>query len=105
MHKEEQELSIKIWAPTSSFMLSQQGSKHPDWSILLLPVRGFLHRGHLQQKPSSRILLFQLCWSKMLTTKMLLLTRVPKGCFPGPHVHTAHDKSSTLLRLISTDDQ
>lgn len=29
----EQEVSIKIWAPTSSIMLSQQGSQHPDWSI------------------------------------------------------------------------
>ncbi|GFU08276.1 hypothetical protein NPIL_429321 [Nephila pilipes] len=65
MHKGEQELSIKIWAPTSSIMLSQQGSQHPDWSILRLPVRGFLHRGRLQQKPSSRILPFQLCWTKM----------------------------------------
>ncbi|GFW89484.1 hypothetical protein TNCV_3967741 [Trichonephila clavipes] len=46
-------------------MLSQQGSQHPDSSILRLPVRGFLHRGRLQQKPSSRILAFQLCWTKM----------------------------------------
>ncbi|GIY13822.1 hypothetical protein CEXT_117701 [Caerostris extrusa] len=65
MHKGEQELSIKIWAPTSSIMLSQQGSQHPDWSILRLPCVGSCTEAAFNKKPSSRILPFQLCWTSM----------------------------------------